>query len=78
MSSKALCAAEYGLSYFGLTSGLPPGVPGGGMIGILAPVWGGGCFISGSIPAGGVITPPERFRSELRVPLAGGTGGVAD
>jgi hypothetical protein len=45
------------------------------MIGILAPVWGGVCFISGSMPAGGVITPPDRFRSELSVPLAGGTLG---
>jgi hypothetical protein len=64
-------------SYFGLTAGLPPGVPGGGMIGIVEPVGGGVCFILGSMPAGGVITPPERFKSELRVPLAGGTAGVA-
>jgi hypothetical protein len=63
-------------SYFGLTAGLPPGVPGGGIIGIVEPVAGGVCFISGSIPAGGAITPPDRFRSELSVPLAGGTAGV--
>src|SRR5438105_11471334 len=69
--------ACFELSYFGLTAGLPPGVPGGGIIGILAPVGGGVCFISGSISAGGVITPPDRFRSELEVPLAGGTAGVA-
>jgi hypothetical protein len=61
-------------SYFGLTAGLPPG---GGIIGIVEPVAGGVCLIFGSIPAGGVITPPDRFRSELRVPLAGGTAGVA-
>jgi len=64
------------LSYFGLTIGLPPGVPGGGMIGIGASVEGGFRLISGSISAGGVITPPDRFRSELRVPLAGGRAGV--
>src|SRR5690242_18816233 len=64
-------------AYFGLTAGLPPGVPGGGIIGILAPVAGGVCLISGSISAGGVITPPDRFRSELELPLAGGTAGVA-
>jgi hypothetical protein len=29
------------------------------------------------MPPGGVITPPDRFRSELEVPLAGGTAGVA-
>jgi hypothetical protein len=29
------------------------------------------------MPAGGVITPPDRFRSELEEPLAGGTAGVA-
>jgi hypothetical protein len=64
-------------SYFGLTAGLPPGVPGGGITGILAPVGGGVCFISRSISAGGAITPPDRFRSELEVPLAGGTAGAA-
>ena len=64
------------LSYFGLTAGLPPGVPGGGITGIVEPLGGGVCFISGSIPVGGVITPPDRLRSVLRVPLAGGTAGV--
>jgi Transposase DDE domain len=64
-------------SYFGLTAGLPPGVPGGGIIGIVEPVAGGVCLISGSTPAGGVITPPDRFRAELEVPLAGGTADVA-
>jgi hypothetical protein len=28
------------------------------------------------MPAGGVITPPDRFSSELEVPLAGGAVGV--
>jgi hypothetical protein len=75
------CAADgvrrfyAGPSYFGLTAGLLPGVPGGGIIGIFAPVGGGVCLISGSMPVGGVMTPPERFSSELVVPLAGGTDG---
>jgi hypothetical protein len=64
-------------SYFGLTAGLPPGVPGGGIIGIVEPAAGGVCLISGSMPAGGVITPPDRFRSELELPLAGGAAGGA-
>jgi len=55
----------------GLTDGLPPGVSGGGMTGILSPEGGGDCFIRGSTPAGGVITPPERLSSELLDPLSG-------
>ena len=47
------------------------------MTGILAPEGGGARFISGSTLAGGVMIPPERLRSELLVPLAGGTVGVA-
>ena len=73
MTSQGIYAR---LSYFGLTAGLPPGMPGGGITGIVEPVAGGVCLISGSILAGGVITPPDRFRSELRVPLTGGTAGV--
>ncbi len=46
------------------------------MTGIVAPEGGGFCFMSGSTPAGGVMTPPERLKSELVVPLAGGTVGV--
>ena len=72
--SKALCRP--GWSYFGLIAGLPPGVPGGGMTGIVAPEGGGICLIPGSTSAGGITTPPERLRSELVVPLAGGTAGV--
>ena len=59
-------------SYFGLIAGLPPGVPGGGITGIVAPEGGGVCFIPGSTSAGGVTIPPQRLRSELVVPLAGG------
>jgi len=69
-SSKAL--KRTGWSYFGLIAGLPPGVPGGGIIGIVAPEGGGVCFIPGPTSAGGITTPPERLRSELVVPLAGG------
>lgn len=46
------------------------------MTGILAPEEGGGRFIPGSTSAGGAMTPPERLKSELVVPLAGGTVGV--
>jgi hypothetical protein len=55
-----------------LTEGSPPGVPGGGMTGIQSPEWGGIRLIWGSTSAGGVITPPERAKSELVVPLNGG------
>ena len=65
----------WGQRYFGLTVGLPPGVPGGGIIGILAPVEGGVCFIWGSTSVGGLITSPERLRSELLLPVAGGSTG---
>jgi hypothetical protein len=50
-------------------------VPGGGIIGIVEPVGGGVCFIWGSTSAGGLMTPPERPRSELLLPLAGGSTG---
>ena len=51
-------------------------MPGGGITGILAPEGGGDRFIAGSISPGGLITPPERPRSELLVPLAGGSIGA--
>jgi hypothetical protein len=62
--------------YFGLIAGLPPGVPGGGTTGMGSPEGGGACFICGSTPTGGVMTPPERLSSELLDPLAGGTAGA--
>jgi hypothetical protein len=62
--------------YFGLTDGSPPGTPGGGITGIRAPDSGGDRFIPGSTPTGGIMTPPERPRSELLVPLSGGAMGV--
>ena len=45
-------------SYFGRTFGLPPGLPGGGITGVL-PVSGVGARISGSTPAGGHNTPSD-------------------
>ena len=44
--------------YFGRMSGLPPGLPGGGITGVL-PVSGVGARISGSTPDGGQITPSD-------------------
>jgi hypothetical protein len=56
--------------YFGLTSGaFPPGVPGGGITGMLcAPGFGVGWCIPGSGSAGGWITPPERESLSLSEP----------
>src|SRR3984885_11472064 len=45
--------------YFGRTLGLPPGLPGGGITGVL-PVSGVGACICGSTPAGGHNTPSDR------------------
>ena len=44
--------------YFGRTVGSPPGLPGGGITGVL-PVSGVGARISGSTPDGGQITPSD-------------------
>jgi hypothetical protein len=44
--------------YFGRTEGSPPGLPGGGITGMLPPS-GVGARISGSIPAGGHSTPSD-------------------
>src|SRR5438876_2017716 len=44
--------------YFGRRLGSPPGLPGGGITGVL-PVSGVGARISGSTPAGGHITPSD-------------------
>jgi hypothetical protein len=45
--------------YFGRIVGSPPGLPGGGITGVL-PASGAGACISGSTPAGGHNTPSER------------------
>src|SRR3954447_14140807 len=44
--------------YFGRTLGSPPGLPGGGITGVL-PVSGVGARISGSTPGGGHNTPSD-------------------
>ena len=46
-------------AYFGRIVGSPPGLPGGGITGVL-PASGVGARISGSTPAGGHSTPSER------------------
>jgi hypothetical protein len=57
--------------YFGLTSGLPPGEPGGGTIGMLCgPGLGVGASILRSTFPGGLMIPPERESCSL---VAGGT-----
>jgi hypothetical protein len=45
-------------AYFGRTLGSPPGLPGGGITGVL-PVSGVGARISGSTPEGGHNTPSD-------------------
>jgi hypothetical protein len=45
--------------YFGRTSGLPPGLPGGGITGVLPASGGVGARISGSTPGGGHNTPSD-------------------
>src|SRR5512143_1805605 len=46
-------------AYFGCTFGSPPGLPGGGITGVL-PVSGVGARISGSMHEGGQSTPSDR------------------
>ena len=66
-------------AYFGLTLGSPPGVPGGGITGILAESSGGLFCIPGSTFSGGLITPPDWFSRSLRLPdgAASVDGGLA-
>jgi hypothetical protein len=58
LSSKARALEEAleSQGYFGWKLGLPPGLPGGGITGVL-PAFGVGARISGSTPAGGQSTP---------------------
>jgi hypothetical protein len=55
-------------AYFGWRPGSPPGVPGGGMIGILPPPRGG-TEMPGSTPAGGHMMPFDSESCWLRLPL---------
>jgi len=58
--------------YLGTTFGLPPGVPGGGMTGIVrSPGSGGGRWILGSTSFGGAMTPPDRPSRSLGLPAFG-------
>jgi hypothetical protein len=65
-------------TYFGLIDWSPPGVPGGGMTGVGSSEWSGIRLIWGSTSAGGVITPPDRAKSELVLPLNCGAMSGAD
>ncbi len=56
--------------YFGRIVGSPPGLPGGGITGIL-PVSGVGARISGSTPVGGQSTPSDL----ASLSLSGSAGG---
>ena len=60
MSSKPGFSAKslHSSGYFGRTLGSPPGLPGGGITGVL-PVSGVGARISGSTPDGGHNTPSD-------------------
>jgi len=54
--------------YFGCIVGFPPGVPGGGMTGVVPGVGSGtGAAMPGSVPAGGRITPLFRSSCSLSV-----------
>jgi hypothetical protein len=54
--------------YFGIRPGSPPGVPGGGITGVMPPP-NGGTVRPGSMPAGGQITPFDRDSCSLRLAL---------
>jgi hypothetical protein len=56
--TSGLWAVRPERGYFGRTVGSPPGLPGGGITGVL-PVSGVGARISGSTPDGGQITPSD-------------------
>ena len=59
MSSKPGCSSDRAKGrYFGRTLGSPPGLPGGGITGVL-PASGVGACIEGSTPAGGQRTPSD-------------------
>jgi hypothetical protein len=71
LSSKARFPAEMPEMpcYFGRMSGLPPGLPGGGITGVL-PASGVGAWISGSTPAGGHSTPSDLVSLSAKGSLA--------
>jgi len=62
-------------SYLGSTRGSPPGVPGGGITGMVPGFgFGAGAWMPGSTPAGGRITPPGVPEPGPRAPEGGGLG----
>jgi hypothetical protein len=81
LSSKARFLAETPeiSCYFGRMSGLPPGLPGGGITGVL-PASGVGACISGSTPAGGHSTPSDlaslSVKGSLACPVVVPSGGA--
>jgi hypothetical protein len=67
--------------YFGVSPRLPPGAPGGRMIGVLLePTAGGAWVMPGSTPWGGWMTPPERSSLSLNgsdeLPLVARSSGT--
>src|SRR3982074_2360693 len=56
--TRALAQVPAIRAYFGRTLGSPPGLPGGGITGVL-PVSGVGARIAGSTPEGGHSTPSD-------------------
>ena len=76
--SEAAVSHSWGTlqAYFGRTVGSPPGLPGGGMTGVLLPASGVGARMSGST-FGGQITPSVRASLSLRLSpvVAGGAVG---
>jgi len=81
LSSKARFLAETPEipRYFGRMSGLPPGLPGGGITGVL-PALGVGARMSGSTPAGGQSTPSDlaslSAKGSLACPVVVPSGGT--
>lgn len=55
--------------YFGITDGLPPGDPGGGITGVVVPALRGGLTVSPGSTFGGVIVPFCWDRWLLRFPF---------
>src|ERR1700742_3434345 len=63
-------------SHFGMIFGSPPGVPGGGMTGVVPPPTAGAAM-PGSTPAGGQMMPFDRDSRSARSTLPVVSPGVA-